>query len=99
VNADFWRSVKEMGGQGARDALPPFCAYAITTGDAATSETVGTVTTNQVAVWLDGAPQDAANKVEVVLPYGVSAPAAGQLWLVLLPNFDGPGVLFLRLSQ
>lgn len=84
---------------GAREALPPFIAYAVTTGDAATQETVQGVTTNQVAVWLDGVAQTAENKVSVILPYGVTAPAAGQLWLVLLPNFSGPGVLLLRTSQ
>jgi hypothetical protein len=101
LTPDFWRMVRENGGQGALDVLPAQCAYAITTGDAATQETVGTVTTNQVTVWLNGAPQDADNKAAVVLPYGALAPGAGELWLVLWTAWPRQenGVLLLRLSQ
>lgn len=56
------------------------------------------VTTTQVTVWLGGMAELTDNKVTVVLPFGLSNPAAGQLWLVLMPNFSGPGVMLLRLA-
>jgi|GEM_PF-2676612 len=96
---EFWKAVCDVAVRAVRrEGLPPFIAYAVTTGDAATAETVGTVTTNQVAVWLDGVAQTTENKQSVVLPYGVAAPAAGQLWMVLNPNFSGPSILLLRVA-
>lgn len=94
----FWQLVKEYGALGAQKAMPPFCAYAVTTGDPATQETVGTITTNQVRVWLNGDPQTEANKVNVTLFHGEVAPGANELWLVLLPNFRPPGLLLRRIA-
>lgn len=96
---EVWRVILEMAKQAVPGAVPPFCAYAVTTGEAAQSETTGSVTVQQVPVWLNGVSQTEANKTMVVLPHGVPVPGAGELWLVLLPNFAPPGVLAFRLSQ
>lgn len=92
----LWQLVREHARAVVADAAPPFISYGITTGDPITTETVAGVTTNQVTVWLDGLPQIAENKRNVTLPFGVAAPGAGELWLVLLPNYTPPGVLLLR---
>lgn len=95
---EFWRLVQEHAARAARGAARPFVSFAVTTGDASTTDTVESVTVTQVAVWLDGVDQVADNKVNVILPYGQADPGAGELWLVLLPNYEPPGVLLTRLA-
>jgi len=93
----FWETVRRVAEQAARDAAPPFVAYAITTGEPATV-TVGGVTTYTVPVWLNGAAQTAENKTAVTLQHGQAAPGADELWMVLLPNYQASGVLLVRLA-
>lgn len=94
----FWDTVRKVAERAARDAVPPFCAFAITTGEPATAVSVGGITTYTVPVWLNGAEQTAENRTPVALQHGQAAPGPGELWLVLLPNYQPPGVLLLRLA-
>lgn len=94
----FWDTVRKVAERAARDAVPPFCAFAITTGEAATAVTVGEVTTYTVPVWLNGVEQTPENTTAVTLQHGQAAPGADELWLVLLPNYQPPGVLLVRLA-
>lgn len=94
----FWETVERTAAKAARDAAPPFVAYAVTTGDSPTAVTVGGVTTYTVPAWLNGAAQTPENRTAVALQHGQAPPGAGELWLVLLPNYQAPGVLLLRLA-
>jgi len=94
----FWETVRKVAERAARDAAPPFIAHAVTTGEAPTPVTVGDTTTYTVPVWLNGVAQTEENKTAVTLQHGQAAPGAGELWLVLLPNYQPPGVLLLRLA-
>jgi hypothetical protein len=94
----FWETVQAYASQAARKAAPPFIAYAVAAGGASTAVTVGAATTYTVPMWLNGVEQTEANKTQATLQYGQTAPAAGELWLVLLPNYQAPGVLLLRIA-
>jgi len=94
----FWDRVERAAAKTASEAAPPFIAYAVTTGEAATAVTVGEVTTYTVPVWLNGVEQTPENTTAVTLQHGQAAPGADELWLVLLPNYQPPGVLLVRLA-
>lgn len=94
----FWQTARRVAERAAREAAPPFIAYAITTGEPATAVTVGEIITYTVPVWLNGAAQTPENMTAVTLQHGQEAPGPGELWLVLLPNYQSPGVLLLRLA-